>query len=265
MSDDMKDSQRVGDKYRELPTEGPPRALDDAILAAAREAQRSWTRRHAVPLGLAAVLVLSVTVTLRIQYEQPGIEVPAPSSVAKDPAPAEVGQADARLKLKVEAEIKPQTPGRRAKVSTRDEARQDEPRPFVQPMQEQMRERVAAAPALSPAKPAPEPAAPAFASRGEIQRGTESSVAGAVARQAEERTSRDAAAAARAPQAGPVQALAKRAELASAPTPEQELERIAELRRLQKHEEADKALAEFRKRLPDYKIAAPMLERVERR
>jgi len=48
-------------------------------------------------------------------------------------------------------------------------------------------------------------------------------------------------------------------------TPEQELERIAELRKQAKHDDADKALAEFRKRHPDFKISAAMLERVERR
>lgn len=258
MSDDAKISQR----YREVSAEEPPRALDDAILAAAREAQRPWTRRYAVPLGLAAVVVLSVTVTLRIQHEQPGIEVPAPAPAAKAPAEAPP-EAIAALKLKTEDRLKAPVPEERANAALKDRARQDEPRPFAQPMQEQMREQVAAAPALSPAKPAPAPVAPAVASRGEMQRGAESSVAGAAARQAEERTSRDAAAASRAPQAGPVEALAKRAVVA--PTPEQELERIALLRREGKHEEADKALAEFRKRLPDYAIPAAMLERVERR
>ena len=58
-------------------------------------------------------------------------------------------------------------------------------------------------------------------------------------------------------------AVASRAEMAL--TPEQELERIAELRRQHKHTEADKALAEFRKRLPDFKISEAMRERVERR
>jgi hypothetical protein len=50
-----------------------------------------------------------------------------------------------------------------------------------------------------------------------------------------------------------------------AQTPERELERIAQLRRDGKHDEADKALAEFRKRHPDYTIPEAMLERVERR
>jgi hypothetical protein len=38
-------------------------------------------------------------------------------------------------------------------------------------------------------------------------------------------------------------------------SPEVELERIARLRAAGRHEEADKALAEFRKRYPDYRIA----------
>lgn len=54
-------------------------------------------------------------------------------------------------------------------------------------------------------------------------------------------------------------------ERAAVETPEQQLERIAELRREERHEEADKALEEFRKRYPDYKISGPMLDRVERR
>ncbi|HEX2197067.1 MAG TPA: hypothetical protein VHG88_00380 [Burkholderiales bacterium] len=48
-------------------------------------------------------------------------------------------------------------------------------------------------------------------------------------------------------------------------SPEQFLERIAELRKHEKHEEADKALADFRQRYPDYRIGQEMLERIERR
>ena len=46
--------------------------------------------------------------------------------------------------------------------------------------------------------------------------------------------------------------------------PERILERIAELRRQGKQDEADKALAEFRRRYPDYRITAEMLKKVER-
>ena len=63
------------------------------------------------------------------------------------------------------------------------------------------------------------------------------------------------------PAAAPARMLAQKL----AETPERELERIAELRVQGRHDEADKALAEFRKRFPDFKISQPMLERVERR
>ena len=48
-------------------------------------------------------------------------------------------------------------------------------------------------------------------------------------------------------------------------SPEQWLERIAALRKDGKQDEADRDLAEFRKRYPDFKIAPEMLEKVERR
>lgn len=54
------------------------------------------------------------------------------------------------------------------------------------------------------------------------------------------------------------------ASAASALNPEQLLERIAELRQQGKHEEADKALAEFRRRYPEYHISDEMLKKVER-
>ena len=47
--------------------------------------------------------------------------------------------------------------------------------------------------------------------------------------------------------------------------PEAWLERIARLRREGRHEEADKALAEFRQRHPDFKIPPPLLEQVEKK
>src|SRR6266850_5450697 len=53
-------------------------------------------------------------------------------------------------------------------------------------------------------------------------------------------------------------------QVAKADSPEAALERVAELRRQGKHDEADKALAEFRRRYPDYRIAEEMLKKVER-
>ena len=50
-----------------------------------------------------------------------------------------------------------------------------------------------------------------------------------------------------------------------AETPERELERIAGLRAQGRHDEADRALAEFQKRYPEYKIPEEMRPRIERR
>jgi hypothetical protein len=56
-----------------------------------------------------------------------------------------------------------------------------------------------------------------------------------------------------------------RQEAAPPETPEQWLERIAKLRAEGRHDEADKALAEFRSRYPDFRIAPEMLQKVEKR
>jgi hypothetical protein len=95
---------------------------------------------------------------------------------------------------------------------------------------------VPAPPATAPAAPAVKPAAPAAVMGGTLA----------------------------APERASAESVAKRAD-AAAESPEKELERIARLRSEGRHEEADKALAEFRKRYPDFRIPAPMLERVERR
>jgi hypothetical protein len=58
--------------------------------------------------------------------------------------------------------------------------------------------------------------------------------------------------------AGAVSGLAKA-------SPEQWLQGIADLRRQGRHEEADKALAEFRRAYPDYRISEAMLEKVEKK
>ena len=65
-------------------------------------------------------------------------------------------------------------------------------------------------------------------------------------------------------QSGPA-ARSAMAESAAAESPERWLERIAELRKQERHEEADKQLAEFRRRYPDFRIPAAALEKVERK
>jgi len=111
----------------------------------------------------------------------------------------------------------------------------------AQPMEEskQKLERqapFAASPSPAP-QAAPQAAPPVAASRMEERARESAPVAGA-----------------RAPEAARAdRALGKVGEQATEP-PEKWLERIAALRKEGKHEEADKALEEFRKRYPDYKV-----------
>lgn len=62
--------EKVSAGYRALGGEEPPRALDEAILAASRRSPMRWR----VPLSVAAVLVLAVGVTLRMLPQRPDAE-----------------------------------------------------------------------------------------------------------------------------------------------------------------------------------------------
>jgi hypothetical protein len=103
---------------------------------------------------------------------------------------------------------------------------------------------VVAAPAKVPPAPAPQ------ASRPQLSR---------------ERTARDEAPREAKPAEPVAQSGARANALAKLDSPERELQRIVELRAQGKHEEADKALAEFRKRYPDYAIPPAMLDQVEKK
>jgi hypothetical protein len=260
---DLEDLRRVSSRYRELGAEEPPRALDDAIFAAARReaGARPGSPGHAAPqrwyasVAAAAVLVLVVAVTLHMQSKQPDIAQPAPA--AKQPA-APVASAPSVAQTEAQSTLRM---GRRAKSAAgeRAEAANEPVKDAAKPMIPKSAE-------LSrPPEPKPFPE-----NRADEARGSASSVAGAIARQTEDRASREAVAGARAPEAAPApaMAMAKRAQVqesVQAETPERELDRIADLRRQGRHDEADKALAEFRKRYPDFKISEAMRERIERR
>src|SRR5262245_16382409 len=222
MSDDDKLSQR----YRELPREEPPRALDDAILTASRRAVQR--RRRYVPLATAAVLALAVAVTLHVQRDRPGEEIDAV-------APA------MNVQEAPKAEAPPAKPSPRADAAPRAERR--EPQPFSgAPGRDPFSNRDFASPARAPA------AAPAA----EEER---KQVGEMAAQSAGARASRDE----------PARAQSQLARAAIAASPEAQLERIAQLRAAGRHEEADKALAEFRKRYPDYRLSDETKAKVERR
>jgi hypothetical protein len=243
---------KLSQRYRDLPREEPSEGIDAAILAAARRAVGArpaplvvpaGRRRWYFPLAAAAVILLSATVVFRIWYEAPGIDGGAPAPAA--PAPE-------REKAAVP------TPAVRdgTKVGERPDA-----------------SRLGAASRVEPAKTAP---ARAFAPEPKKQEVPaprpvpQSAVADAVGS-----APSSAEVAARAPAAPaepkPAPMLERRAmgklaqeagrDRAIEDSPERWLERIAELRRQQRDDEADRQLAEFRKRYPDYKIPDSALRR----
>jgi hypothetical protein len=191
-----REDEKLAERYRALGREEPPAELDASILAASRRAAgaRPRLRRWALPLSLAAVIVLSVTVTLQFERERPQME-------GQPAAPAQTESAN-RVQPKVESKIQK------------------------------------SAPAAVPAAP-PAPAAG--------------------------RLSRESADRERFERAAPAAAEERARQLGAEESPERRLARIAELRRAGRGDEADRLLAEFRRRYPDYRIPEAMLKKVERR
>jgi len=258
----MADDDDISRRYRELPREEPPRHLDDAILAAARRAVHtrpaplvvpSGRQRWYFPLAAAAIIVLAVAVTVHVEREQPAEDMlssntataPAAAREAVPPAPAAEPAAPARAPSAPAG-----APPSQRRFEMRDEARAQKPPPA--PSSDE-RARNEAAPAVLQKAPT-EQSAGAVMGRVEAPKAV-----GAPPPQA-----------APAPEAKPAErtkaAIATTRLAASAvQSPEQWLQGIADLRKQARHEEADKELAEFRKRYPDYKIPLAMRERVERR
>lgn len=236
MSDER--DPKVSQRYRELGAEEPSRALDQTILAAAH---RAAGRPHAplvtpagrhrwyFALGAAAVLVLAVAITVQLERRQPDFEALPPAPETTEPKQA--------------------TEERQREASPfRSGARSEVPRPL----------------------PAPKPAAPVTTEQRQ-----------AIEEKANQNAARDAAPAAgrippaegHVPRAAPApmpaapaeRAEAKRqagvmADQAQIEPPERWLERIVQLRKEGKHEEADRQLAEFRKRHPGYKVPEAALQ-----
>lgn len=239
---------RLTRSYRDLAREEPPPALDAAILAAARESVRPRARnRWTGPVSIAAVLVLGLGIALRMQTEQPGIETSAPSSASSAEYPSAPSVDTAAPDAAVE-ETRPQ-----AKDATAPA----------------LRARVQAVPLVESEKnvaATPAPALEALAKQRSDVPATE--VARAEARPFAEAPA--AAAASPAPMRAKREVAAGAVAQDSAVKPDAdervtELERIARLRRDGKDTEADKALEEFRRRNPGYRIPEAMWERVRPR
>ena len=228
------DDREVARLYRELPREEPPARLDAAI----RDQARRLGALHAAPLvpptgrrswhfqfAAAAVLVLAVAVTWHVERE-----LPDPVAPLAQTSPAEAPSL-AKKKVEVSLPAAPEALAPQA-VPSEVEAREENRSTLSIGIRgsssvEMQARRDESAPAAAPARSAPAPApAPSI---------SQYSRQGAAVR-------------------GAVQE-----------SPERWLERIAQLRKDGKHDEADKALAEFRKRHSEFRIPPEMLEKVERR
>jgi len=244
---------RVTRVYRQLGDEEPPAGVDAAIRAAARrEADAhpaplvapTGRRKWYFPVAAAAVIVLAVAVSWQVERERPATI--ADGLPVREEPQLQAGRQDAL----------------QAKPQKEDQARREAASPAKKPPAPQKPSAPQRETRMKEAVPAaPPPAEPQALAK------TQSNVADA-ARPAAEAAARDRAAdrarAVRAARTAPIdpKPLASLG-LDEAPAPW--LERIARLRKEGRHEEADKALAEFRQKDPDYKIAPETLERVERR
>jgi len=235
---------KVSQRYRDLGSEEPPRELDQTILAAGRRAvdkphaplvTPAGRHRWYFSLGAAAIIVLAVAVTLHVDRQQPD-----PESVVAARAP-ETQEAPAQVEKAKKPAPKPQAaPGApAAPVFVPD------PKPRVmEAPRELARERAGTNADAVGAAAGP---------RAESQAAPATEMQGQRSPPAEARSAPAPMAAGKPAAGGYVD------------TPERSLERIAELRKDGRHDEADKALAEFRKAYPDYRIPELMLEKVEKR
>ena len=236
----------VSRRYRELPREEPPAALDAAILSHARRATMRPRSRWAGPVSIAAVLVLALGITLRMQHEEPGIETSPP--VSAPPASAPSASPPATVTIPATAPLAPQPqpqprmeenvkPLRKRQVETpRAQGRVAEPQP-TQAREAEARPAPAAPPPAAVSPPAAAALPPASAS---------------------------APAAAAAP--APLQRrAAERTRDETDVQRDAELERIAKLREEGDDDAADAALAAFRERYPAYRIPDATWARVKPR
>lgn len=269
----MTDDSKISRRYRSLAREEPPRHVDEAILAAARRAAEarpaplvvpSGRRRWYFPLAAAAVIVLAVAVTVHVERQQRDVEL-AEAPVAASPPPREGQAAVAQAPAKAPAATPPVSGVKRELYvpDPKPAPSEEQPAPHAdlqkaplaapesptrqdaeRGMRESERKEARAAPQLrDEVQPAPGPAPQAKPSAPMPQ---ESRIR-----------------AARAPDAAP--AAAGALSTFAYASPEQWLQGIADLRRQGRHEEADKALAEFRRAYPNYRISEAMLEKVEKK
>jgi hypothetical protein len=266
--------------YREASTEGPPAALDAAILAAARKqiakprrrARSSWVRWMA-PASALATLVVAVSLAFLVEREQPRKidetvvreisphrQSPPPASATEAAKPKAVDSAGPPGAAKMEA---PAASDRAAPgAATRKEA-PAAAAPAQAPAASAQVPRLGApaqAPAPRSAEPAP-PAAQAFPAESRAK----ATAAETAARKAapESNVAGDSAlGGAGAAPAAPAAAgrLAPMRQQAIQRSPEAWLDEISRLKREGRDQEAAEQLAEFRKAYPTYAVPEYLLK-----
>ena len=247
--------------YREASSEGPPAALDAAILAAARKQiakpqrrARSFWVRWMAPASALATLVVAVSIAFLVERERPetldGTAIREVSPRPQSPPPAHITET---TKPKAADSAAPAAAERKEAPAAADRAtveaasRKDAP--------------AAAAPAARSAEPAP-PAAQAFPAESRAKAITPETAARKTA--AEPNVAGDSA-------IGRLGATAPAAPAAAgklAPTrqhgiqrsPEAWLEEISRLKREGSDKEAAEQLAEFRKIYPAYAVPENLLK-----
>jgi hypothetical protein len=247
--------KELSERYRAASRDEPPAHVDAAVLAAAKRAVGSQPhpagaprslRRWYVPVSLAAVIMLSVIVTLRIERERPEIGVPDSVPVVREKEQKlaqQAPEAPAAAPVFPPAPVTSRPAPKPASVQRAAPVFVPDPKPARDAAPEERQREDS----LRSADAARGPAASGEAAGG--------NVAGSAASGRMRSGAREMSAPAAKPAQSPVPAKRERA-------PEEWLERIAELRKLQRDREADEQLAEFRRRYPDYKISETMTERI---
>jgi len=258
--------------YREASTEGPPAALDAAILAAARKqvakpqrrARSSWVRWMA-PASALATLAVAVSLALLVEREQPGtIDETVIRGIPPRPQSPPPARATESAKTKAADSAAPAAAEKKEAPAAAA--------PVLAPAATLPAQAPVPAAAPVPVAPTPAPPAPAraFRSAEPAAPAAQAFPAESRAKASESRTMREsnvagdaalsgagAAAPAAPAAAGRIAPLRQQAIQRS---PEAWLEEISRLRREGRDKEAAEQLAEFRKVYPAYAVPENLLK-----
>jgi hypothetical protein len=219
------DDDKISRRYRELARDEPPRQVDQAILAAARRAVDARPAQLVAPTWRRRWYFPLAAAAIIV------LAVAVTVHVERQSPDLEVAEAPVQQE-QAPAATAPTEPPRPTTRDPKPEAPQEPRQRNAKALADSEQRQVApAAPAASPPETSTSGARDSVRAEAQSVMREKSAALGAVARV----------------------------------SPEQWLQGIADLRRQGRHDEADKALAEFRRAYPDYRIAEAMLEKVEKK